>query len=144
MAIYLLGQSRQLQRHKITLNIEQAQFTITLSIHVRLRTEVRTSRSWMIIATWAVRGINRFIYLFIYHIACSPQAMAGEVQTNKCEEEPQMKPNKGKAKNPWLHSTAPQSPVTPVKFRIERFVLHLWVVREYLEWLWTELVQCWW
>jgi hypothetical protein len=54
-----------------------------------------------------------FIYLFIHHTACSPQAMAGEVQTNNPEQEQQMKPNKGKTKNPWLGSTAPQSPVTP-------------------------------
>ena len=54
-----------------------------------------------------------FIYLFIHHTACSPQAMAGEVQTNNHEQEQQMKPNKGKTKNPWPGSTAPQSPVTP-------------------------------
>jgi hypothetical protein len=58
-------------------------------------------------------GIYLFIYLFIHHTACSPQAMAGEVQTNNSEQEQQMKPNKGKTKNPWLGSTAPQSPVTP-------------------------------
>jgi hypothetical protein len=54
-----------------------------------------------------------FIYLFIHHIACSPQAMAGEVQTNNSEQEQQMKPKTGKTKNPWLDSIALQSPVTP-------------------------------
>jgi hypothetical protein len=39
--------------------------------------------------------------------------MASEVQTNNLEQEQQMKPNKGKTKNPWLGSTAPQSPITP-------------------------------
>jgi hypothetical protein len=39
--------------------------------------------------------------------------MAGDVQTNHPEQEQQMKLNKGKTKNPWLGSTAPQSPVTP-------------------------------
>jgi hypothetical protein len=40
------------------------------------------------------------MYLFIHHTACSPQAMAGEVQTNNPEQEEQMKLNKGKRKNP--------------------------------------------
>jgi hypothetical protein len=53
------------------------------------------------------------IYLFIHHTAYSPQAMAGEAQTNNSEQEEQMKLNKGKTKIPWLGSTAPQSPVTP-------------------------------
>jgi hypothetical protein len=41
--------------------------------------------------------------------------MASEVQTNNPEQEQQMKPNKRKTKNPWLGSTAPQSPVTPAR-----------------------------
>jgi hypothetical protein len=61
--------------------------------------------------------ILNVIYLFIHHTACSPQAMASEVQTNNPEQEQQMKPNKGKTKNPWLGSTAPQSPVTPAVVR---------------------------
>jgi hypothetical protein len=56
---------------------------------------------------------SSFIYLFIHHTACSPQAMAGKVQINNSEQEQQMKTNTGKTKNPWLGSTILQSPVTP-------------------------------
>jgi len=31
--------------------------------------------------------ISWFVYLFIHHTACSPQAMASEVQTNNLEQE---------------------------------------------------------
>jgi hypothetical protein len=59
--------------------------------------------------------INLFIYLFIHHTTCSPQVMAGEVQMNYSEPEPQMRPNNRKTKNPWLCSTTQQSPVTPAQ-----------------------------
>jgi len=31
-------------------------------------------------------GKGKFIYLFIHYTACSPQAMAGKVQTNNHEQ----------------------------------------------------------
>jgi hypothetical protein len=55
-----------------------------------------------------------YISLSIHHRACSLQAMAGEIKTDNLEQEQQMKLNKGKTKNPWLCSTAPHSPFTPV------------------------------